>query len=107
MRMRTSLVVAALIAGITTVPVHASTSLARSKNCLECHAVDKEITGPSFKSVAARYKGVPDAEKIVADNIKKGCADHWGPNVMPPAGMGAWKVSDDEARKLARWILSQ
>jgi cytochrome c len=105
MWMRTALIVTAFIAATVTAPVHASTSLARSKNCLECHAVDKEITGPSFTAVAKRYKGIPNAEQKLAENIKKGCADHWGPNVMPPAGMGAWKVSDGEAKKLARWIL--
>ena len=27
------------------------------KNCLACHAVDAKLVGPSYKEVAAKYKG--------------------------------------------------
>ena len=97
----------AIAATVITVPAQADANLARSKNCLECHAVDKEIKGPSFKAVAKNYQGTPNAEARMAEKIKKGCAEHWGPNVMPPAGMGAWNVSDAEAKRLAKWILTK
>ncbi|HOL65279.1 MAG TPA: cytochrome C biogenesis protein CcsA, partial [Accumulibacter sp.] len=30
----------------------ADEALAKAKNCLSCHAVDKKIVGPSYKDVA-------------------------------------------------------
>lgn len=106
--MRTVLLTALTVtAALATAPAFADANLAKSKNCMECHAVDKEVQGPSFKAVAKLYKGTPNAEANLAAKIKKGCADHWGKNVMPPAGMGAWNVTDAEAKKLAQYILKQ
>lgn len=101
------LMAAALIAMAGTAPAYASADLAKSKKCLECHAVDKEVKGPSFKAVAKLYKGTDQAEARLAAKVKQGCAEHWGPNVMPPGGIGPWNVSDAEAKRLAQWILSQ
>jgi cytochrome c len=107
MAMNRLLLAAALIAMAGTAPAFASADLAKSKKCLECHAVDKEVKGPSFKAVAKLYKGTDKAEASLAAKIKKGCADHWGPDVMPPGGIGPWNVSDAEAKSLAQWILKQ
>ena len=35
----------------------AQEALAKSSGCLNCHAVDTKKVGPSFKDVAAKYKG--------------------------------------------------
>ncbi|MGE5602502.1 MAG: c-type cytochrome, partial [Nitrososphaerales archaeon] len=32
--------------------------LVRQSGCLECHGIDQKITGPSFRDMAARYRGV-------------------------------------------------
>jgi len=32
-----------------------------SSKCLKCHSVDKKKDGPSYKEVAAKYKGKADA----------------------------------------------
>jgi len=37
-------------------PAFASADLAKQKNCLACHAVDKKLVGPSYKDIAAKYK---------------------------------------------------
>jgi len=42
----------------------------------------------------------------MADKIKKGGAEHWGPNAMPSAEARNVKISDAEAKKLARWVLT-
>src|SRR5262252_1540580 len=44
-------------------------ALARKSDCLKCHAVDKAKDGPSFKDVAAKYKGKPDALETVTKQI--------------------------------------
>lgn len=87
-------------------PVLADTDLATSKKCFECHAVDKEVKGPSFRDIAKLYKGTEGAEAKMAEKIRKGGAEHWGANVMPPADVRGVKISDAEARKLAQWVLT-
>jgi len=40
----------------------AAKTLARQNNCFKCHGIDKKKDGPSWKEVAAKYKGKPAAE---------------------------------------------
>ena len=42
-------------------PVWAQQDLAQKKNCLACHAVNQKVIGPSYKEVATKYAGQPDA----------------------------------------------
>jgi cytochrome c len=74
---RTMLTMTALALSFTTgaavaVDNDAATSLARQNNCLKCHAVDKEKDGPSYKSVAAKYKGKAGAEARLIQHITTG-----------------------------------
>jgi cytochrome c len=83
-------VILALAAG----PVLASPELAKSSGCLNCHDVDKKKMGPSFKSVAEKYKGQAGAEdKLVAELSGK----------KHPAT----KASDADKKTLVKWVLSQ
>jgi cytochrome c len=81
----------------------ASMELAKSKNCLACHAVDQKLVGPSYKEVAAKYKGDASAVGKMATKIQKGGAGSFGPVPMPPHP----NVNDAEAQTLAKWILAQ
>jgi len=78
-------------------------TLLAANNCLSCHAVDKTVVGPAYKAVAAKYAHAPDAEATVAKNIRAGGAGKWGPAPMPPYG----QLSEEQARSLARYVLSQ
>jgi cytochrome c len=80
---------------------HASADLAKSKNCLACHAVDKKLVGPAFKDVAARYTQKDVAQ--LSATIRKGGAGKWGPIPMPANP----QVSEAEATALATWVLKQ
>jgi len=82
--------------------VQADEALAKAKNCLACHAVDKKLVGPAYKDVAAKYKGDKGAAATLAAKIKAGGKGVWGEIPMPPNN-----VTDDEAKKLATWVLSQ
>lgn len=84
----------------------ADAKLAESKQCMECHD-GKDKKGPTWKEIAKLYKGTPGAEKKIAEKLVKGGADHWGPNVMPSAALRQVKISDAEAKQLAKWVLSQ
>lgn len=83
----------------------AGQALARSRNCLACHQVDKRRVGPPLQDVAVRYtQPGSDAEAMVtylATTIRRGGRGKWGAIPMP----GQPHVSEDEAVKLARWIL--
>jgi cytochrome c len=47
-------------------------ALLKKSGCTKCHAVSAKKDGPSFKDVAAKYKGKPDAEAIVTKQITTG-----------------------------------
>ena len=51
---------------------HADEALAKAKNCMTCHAVDKKLVGPAYKEVAAKYKGDKAAVATLAAKIKAG-----------------------------------
>lgn len=80
----------------------ANEELAKKSACTACHAVDKKLVGPSFKEIAAKYKGQKDAEAKMIDKVKKGGQGAWGPVPMPPnAG-----VKDEDIKTLVKWILA-
>jgi len=47
----------------------------KAKGCLNCHETDKKKVGPSFKDVAAKYKGDKAAPGMLVGKIKEG-KDH-------------------------------
>ena len=87
---------------VQAVDMKAATALAQKKACLACHAVDRKVVGPSFKDIAARYKGKAAMVDALAVKIKKGGSGAWGPIPMP-----ANNVSDAEAKMLAQWVVAQ
>jgi cytochrome c len=101
-----AVIAAALAAMMFAAPAFASAELAKAKKCMDCHAATAEGKSPSFRSIAKLYKGTEKAEERIAEKLRKGGAEHWGPNVMPPAEARGVKISDAEARQLARWVLS-
>jgi cytochrome c len=44
-------------------------ALMKKSGCLKCHSVTAKKDGPSFKSVAEKYKGKPDGEAAVTKQI--------------------------------------
>jgi cytochrome c len=83
-------------------PALADQALAKAKNCLSCHTVDKKVVGPAYQDVARKYAGQKDAPDKLAGKIMKGGAGVWGVIPMPVNS----QVNEAEARKLANWILS-
>jgi cytochrome c len=70
--------------------------------CLACHAKDKKIIGPSFKDVAAKYKG-QDAVAKLMDKVRKGGAGTFGP--VPMAATGPDKISDADLKAAVELML--
>ena len=84
----------------------ADEALARAKNCLACHAIDRKIVGPAYKDIARRYAGQAGSEAALVDKILKGSKGAWAKELgagipMPPNTM----VKPEEAAALVRWIL--
>jgi len=84
-------------------PAYAQEELAKKHACLACHAVDKKLVGPSYKDVAAKYRGDAGAEAKLVEKVKKGSQGTWGQVPMPPNA----NVPDADVRTLVKWILSQ
>jgi cytochrome c len=78
-------------------------TLARTKKCMNCHAIDQKLVGPAFKSVASRYANDKDAEARLAKKIREGGSGSWGVVPMPTNA----EVTPDEAKQLAHWVLMQ
>ncbi len=97
-------VLAGLLLASMSMGAHAAEGLdlAKAKNCLACHAVDKKIVGPAYKDVAAKYKGDKGAEAHLISKIQKGGTGVWGQIPMPAQP----QVSADEAKALTKWVLS-
>ena len=69
--------------------------LVQFSGCLNCHAVDTKKVGPSFKDVAAKYKGKADAEATIVTEL------------TTAKGHPAVKASPDDVKSLVKWVLSQ
>jgi len=91
-----------LLALSITTPSFADANLAKTRNCMACHAVEKKLVGPSFKDVANKYAGQDDAINRLATKIMQGGGGVWGPVPMPANP----NVSSTEAKQLATWVLS-
>ena len=85
----------ASIALVASGAASAQEALAKSDGCLNCHDVSAKKVGPSFKDVAAKYKGKADAEAMLVSKISKG------------EGHPKTKASPEDAKGLVKWVLSQ
>jgi cytochrome c len=88
------------------VDADAANALAKSNGCFKCHAVDKTKKGPSYKKIAAKYKGKADGEEKLIKNFTT------GPKVKLEDGTEEdHKIIDTknmkELKNLAQWVLSQ
>lgn len=89
-------------AAIAASPAFANADLAKKKNCMACHAVDKKLVGPSYKDVAKKYAGQKDAVAQLTQKVIKGGSGVWGPVPMPANP----QVSEAEAKQLVEWVLT-
>ena len=88
-------IVATAVLGFAGGMAIASPELAKSSGCMNCHDVEAKKVGPSFKSIAAKYKGQADAEAKVTAALADG--------KKHPATKG----SADDKKTLVKWVLSQ
>ncbi len=81
-----SILAAALIAGTAlTAQAGPAEDALNKAGCMACHAKDKKLVGPSFKDIAAKYKGQDVTAKLV-DKVRKAARaasapSRWRPTV--------------------------
>ncbi|MHB1142017.1 MAG: c-type cytochrome [Sulfuricaulis sp.] len=100
-----SAVVFASSPAVAGVDAEAAQKLAKKNNCFKCHAIDKTKKGPSYKKIAAKYKGKPEGEAKLIENFTT------SPMVKMADGTEeehkAIDTKDEkEMKNLAQWILS-
>ena len=74
---------------------NAQEALAKSSGCLNCHDISTKKMGPSFKDIAAKYKGKADAEATITANL------------AAAKGHPAVKAQGDDLKSLVKWVLAQ
>jgi cytochrome c len=55
-----------------TVYAQSGADLAKAKNCMNCHDLEKKKVGPSFKDIAAKNKDNKDAVASISAKLKDG-----------------------------------
>jgi cytochrome c len=71
--------------------------------CMACHSKDKKLVGPSFKDVAAKYKGQGDVSSKLMEKVRKGGSGVFGPIPMAPNPPD--KIGDKELKESIEMIL--
>ena len=84
-------------------PALANLDLAKKSNCMNCHAVDKKLVGPSFQDIAKKYAGDKAADAKLVEKVKKGGSGVWGP---VPMTANSPQVKDDDIKALVKWVLA-
>ena len=92
---------AAVLALSSAGALQANEKLAQASGCMTCHGVDKKIIGPTYKEVAAKYRGNKSAEADLVKKVKGGGQGVWGSVPMPPNA----HVKDEDIKTLVVWIL--
>ena len=105
---RKLLSLALLVSLLMSAPAFAGTvdgaqALARERGCLACHGMLRKQVGPGFAQIAERYRGDAAAPSRLAGKIRGGSVGTWGRVIMPRQP----QLSDEEAKALAGWVLSQ
>lgn len=69
--------------------------LLKANGCTNCHDVATKKVGPSYKDIAAKFKGKAGAEKEIVAKLKEG------------KGHPASKASDADLGTMVKFVLSQ
>jgi cytochrome c len=71
-------------------------------DCKTCHAIERKVNGPSYQSIAERYRGDAFAVRNLSKKVITGGNGVWGETVMSAHP----QLSEADAGEMVRWILS-
>lgn len=109
--MRKAAVAGVLVFGAHTVAAanvneDAAETLAKAGKCFRCHSIDKAKKAPSYKRIAAKYKGKADAEAVLLKHLSGSRSvkfeDGGDEEHEPPPAKDA-----ADLKNLVQWILSR
>jgi cytochrome c len=104
MQRATFLAPLAAFAVLAAAPALANPEAAMTKaGCMACHTKDKKLVGPSFKEIAAKYKGQKDVGAKLAEKVRKGGSGVYGPVPMAPNPPD--KINDADLKAAIELIL--
>lgn len=87
------------------VDTSAAEGLAKKSGCMKCHSITQKKDGPSYKSVAEKYKGKADAEATLVKHLTT------NPKVKVDGKEeehDSLKTKNDgDVRNVVKWILSR
>jgi cytochrome c len=94
--MRSMIVAGMVVLGVAMAgSANASEELAKKAGCTNCHANAEKKVGPSLKDIAAKFKGEAGADATLVAKLKEG-KEH-----------PATKASDEDLKKIVKWILAR
>jgi len=64
--------------------VHPGLALIRKSDCLNCHAANRRLVGPSFVEIADKYRNDPHQLEKSVDRVRHGSTGVWGKVGMLP-----------------------
>ena len=82
--MKRVLFAVAALAALAAGPAMADEAMAKAKNCMACHSVDKKVVGPAYKDVAKKFAGQAGAVDTLTNAILKGSQACGVPCPCPP-----------------------
>ena len=78
--------------------------LLKDANCVQCHHPSRQLIGPSWSTIASRYKG-SDARELLLRRIWEGSKGKHGVRPMPACLVGIEQYTEAEQRQIVDYIL--
>lgn len=85
----------------------AAKKLARQTSCLRCHHVSKKKEGPSYQSIAYKYKGKVDAADMLVKHITVGEDRVKLTDGHEELHKFTKSADQEQVKNLVNWILAQ
>ena len=92
-------------ADLSAADAEAALATARQNNCFRCHKVDKDKEGPAWSKVAAKYKGVANAQARLYYHLTSGEKAKF-PDGHEEDHLIIKTEDNNEIKNLVDWILS-
>ena len=77
-------------------------ALVANNDCLTCHKLNEQLTGPAYQAVAERYTATPDVIDTLSSKVISGGSGKWGSIPMSPHPA----LSKEDATAMVKYILS-
>ena len=82
-------------------PVHEGLQSILQSNCLNCHAFNAPLLGPSFVDINKKYRSNASAANTLVKRIMEGSTGIWGSGVMPSHP----ELQSATAASMVEWIM--